>query len=86
MISDLMSARSRCHSGLEYLVPVLYSGLKGSESPFGEKSHVSANDLPSVVKPRSKRDQKKQKKMKETAGGAVSLTLRLCVYSSVLCA
>ncbi|CAL1162812.1 unnamed protein product [Cladocopium goreaui] len=32
MISDLMSTRSRCHRGLEYLVPVLDSGLKGSET------------------------------------------------------
>ena len=73
MISDLMSTRSRCHRGLEYLVPVLDSGLKGSESPFGEQCHVSADYVLNVVK------QIKKGKEKRTAVISVIFALRLCV-------
>ena len=81
MISDLMSTRSRCHRGLEYLVPVLDSGLKGSESPFGEQCHVSADYVLNVVKHKSKKEKKKR-----TAVISVIFALRLCVDFNGLCA
>jgi hypothetical protein len=80
MISDLMSTRSRCHRGLEYLVPVLDSVLKGSESPFGEQCHVSADYVLNVVKHKSKKDKKKN------AVSSVIFALRLCVDFNGLCA